>query len=159
MKKNQHVDLFKEIIPSIDLGIKDLWDASSDEGKKEIKNDLWRLNRFISSVNINDREIQEFFLCMVNEYYNKNWNDISKDPKLQWLTLCLCSHESKKKFFHEYIPLKKNLDRKEEILLKLFPQMKSADAATLAAITTDKEIKQYCEDLGWDEKEIDGLKL
>lgn len=159
MKKNQHVDLFKEIIPSIDLGIKDLWDASSDEGKKEIKNDLWRLNRFISSVNINDREIQEFFLCMVNEYYNKNWNDISKDPKLQWLTLCLCSHESKKKFFHEYIPLKKNLDRKEEILLKLFPQMKSADAATLAAITTDKEIKQYCEDLGWDKKEIDGLKL
>jgi hypothetical protein len=37
--------------------------------------------------------------------------------------------------------------------------MKRSDIATLAAISTDKEIKQYCEDLGWDKKAINGIKL
>ena len=47
---NKHIDLFKEMIPSIDMGFKDLWDAADDEGKKEIKGDLWNLNRYISSL-------------------------------------------------------------------------------------------------------------
>jgi hypothetical protein len=37
--------------------------------------------------------------------------------------------------------------------------MKRADIETLAEITTDQEIKQYCENLGWDKKQIHGLKL
>ena len=49
--------------------------------------------------------------------------------------------------------------RASEFLAELFPNMKRADIETLAAITTDKEIKQYCESLGWDKKEINGIKL
>jgi hypothetical protein len=37
--------------------------------------------------------------------------------------------------------------------------MKLSDVETLAAITTDKEIKKYCEGLGWDKKQINELKL
>jgi hypothetical protein len=37
--------------------------------------------------------------------------------------------------------------------------MTRADVETLAAITTAKEIKKYCEDLGWDKKAINGIKL
>ena len=156
---NKHIDLFKEMIPAADLGMKDLWDAATDEGRKEIKGDFWNLNRYISSVKSNDRELQEHFVLTVNEFYNKNWADIQKHPKLVWQTICLCSHETKKTFFHEWIPLKKEKNKKEEFLAELFPNMKRADVETLAAITTDKEIKQYCEGLGWDKKTINGLKL
>lgn len=156
---NKHIDLFKEMIPAADLGMKDLWDAATDEGRKEIKGDFWNLNRYISSVKSNDRELQEHFVLTVNEFYNKNWTDIQKHPKLVWQTICLCSHETKKTFFHEWIPLKKEKNKKEEFLAELFPNMKRADVETLAAITTDKEIKQYCEGLGWDKKTINGLKL
>ena len=156
---NKHIDLFKEMIPAADLGMKDLWDAATDEGRKEIKGDFWNLNRYISSVKSNDRELQEHFVLTVNEFYNKNWADIQKHPKLVWQTLCLCSHETKKTYFHEWIPLKKEKNKKEEFLAELFPNMKRADIETLAAITTDKEIKQYCEGLGWDKKTINGLKL
>ena len=159
MGKNKHVDLFKDMIPAVDLGLKELWDASTEEGRKEIKGDLWNLNRYISNVKSSNRELQEHFVLTVNEFYNKNWADIQQDPKLQWLTLCLCSHESKKPQFHEYIPLKKSKNKKEEFLMEHFPNMKRADIETLAAITTDEEIKQYCADLGWDKKEINGLKL
>jgi hypothetical protein len=95
----------------------------------------------------------------VNELYNKNWAEISKHPKLQWLTLTACSHESRKSHFHEWIPLKKEKNKKTEFLSNLFPNMKRSDIETLAAISTDKEIKQYCEDLGWDKKDINGLKF
>ena len=159
MGKNKHVDLFKDMIPAVDMGIKELWDASSEEGQKEIKGDLWNLNRFISSVKSSDRDLQEHYLLTVNEYYNKDWNNISKHPKLQWMTLTMCSHEKKKTHFHEYIPLQKEKNKKEELLAELFPNMKRSDIETLAAIITDREIKQYCEDLGWSKKEVNGIKL
>lgn len=159
MGKNKHVDLFKDMIPAVDLGIKDLWEAATDEGKKEIKGDFWTLNRYISTVKTNNREIQEHFLLAVNELYNKNWNDIQQHPKLVWQTLCLASHESKKTFFHEWIPLKRQKDKKTEFLAGLFPDMKLDDIETLSKITTDKEIKEYCETLGWDKKAVNAIKL
>jgi hypothetical protein len=159
MGKNKHVDLFKDMIPAVDMGLKELWDAATEEGQKEIKGDLWNLNRYISAVKSSNREIQEHFVLTVNEYYNKNWSEISKHPKLQWMSLCMCGHESKKTFFHEWLPLKKETNKKEELLLELFPNMKFDDVQTLAAITTKEELKQYCEGLGWDKKEINGIKL
>ena len=159
MGKNKHVDLFKDMIPAVDMGLKDLWDAVPEEGQKEIKGDFWNLNRYISNVKSNDRELQEHFVLTVNHFYNKNWNDIQKHPKLVWQTLCLCSHETKKTYFHEWLPLKKQKNEKVEFLADLFPNMKMSDVETLALVTTDKEIKEYCEKLGWDKKEINGLKF
>jgi hypothetical protein len=156
---NKHIDLFKEIIPAVDMGLKDLWDAAGEEGQKEIKGDLWNLNRYISNVKSPNRELKEHFVLTVNEFYNKNWAAIQKHPKLVWQTLCMCSHETKKTYFHEYIPLRRAKNKKAEFLGELFPNMKWSDLETLAAINTDKEIKQYCESLGWDKKEINGLKF
>ena len=159
MGKNKHVDLFKDMIPAVDMGIKELWDAATEDGRKEIKGDLWNLNRYISSVKTNNKELQEHYLLTVNEFYNKDWANISKHPKLQWMTLTLCSHETKKTQFHEWLPLKREKSKKEEFLAELFPNMKRSDIETLAAITTDKDIKKYCEDLGWDKKQINGIKF
>jgi hypothetical protein len=159
MGKNKHVDLFNDMIPAVDMGMKELWDAVTEEGRKEIKGDFWNLNRYISNVKSTNRELQEHFLLTTNEFYNKNWALIQKHPKLVWQTLCLCSHDSKKTYFHEWIPLKKQKDKKVEFLANLFPDMKISDVETLAAITTDKEIKEYAKDLGWDKKQINEIKL
>jgi hypothetical protein len=156
---NKHIDLFKEIIPAVDLGFKDLWDAATDEGRKEIKGDFWNLNRYISNVKSSNRELKEHFVLTVNEFYNKNWAVIQQHPKLVWQTLCLCSHESGKTHFHEYLPLKRAKDKKEEFLADLFPNMKRSDIETLSTITTTDEIKRYCEGLGWDKKTINGIKF
>jgi hypothetical protein len=156
---NKHIDLFKEIIPAVDLGMKDLWDAATDDGRKEIKGDFWNLNRYISSVKSSDRSLQEHFVLTVNEYYNKNWNNIQKHPKLVWQSLCACSTGTGQTYFHEWIPLKKQKNKKVDFLAELFPNMKMTDVETLAAITTDKEIKEYAKDLGWDKKQIADIKL
>ena len=156
---NKHVDLFKDMIPAVDMGIKELWDAATDEGQKEIKKDFWTLNRYISNIKSSDREMKEHYVLTTNEFYNKNWADIQKHPKLVWQSLCLASHERKKTQFHEWIPLKKQKNKKEDFLAQLFPNMKRDDVEALAGITTDKEIKEYCKDLGWDQKQINAIKL
>ena len=47
---NKEFDLIKELNPSIYNGIKELYDAAGEDGKKGIKLDLWNLNRYIRSV-------------------------------------------------------------------------------------------------------------
>ena len=37
MAKNKHVDLFKDIIPAVDLGVKELWDATTTTVVKKSK--------------------------------------------------------------------------------------------------------------------------
>lgn len=151
--------LFDTLIPAIDQDGKDIWNLLNEEQQKSAKGDFWTLNRYISSVQNSDRETQEHFLLTVNEFYNKGYFTTVKHPKLAWTLLCMCSHPSKKKYFHEWIPLKKEKDKKVQFLLELFPNMKISDVETLAKITTDKEIKKYCEGLGWDKKEVNGIKL
>jgi hypothetical protein len=159
MGKNKHVDLFKDMIPAVDMGLAELWDAASEEGRKEIKGDFWTLNRYISNVKSSNRELKEHYLLTVNEFYNKNWAVIQNHPKLVWQTLCLCSHESKKAQFHEWLPLKREKDKKTEFLAELFPNMKMSDLETLSAVTSEKEIKKYCETLGWDKSQVAKIKL
>ena len=40
---NKELDLFKVLIPAIDNNMKDLYDAATEVGKKDIKGDLWNL--------------------------------------------------------------------------------------------------------------------
>lgn len=153
---NKHIDLFKEIIPSVDLNLRDLWDAVDDDARKEIKNDMWNLNRYISSVQSSDRDITEHFVLTVNEYYNKNWFLLQKNhSKLLWLLLCMCNYNGKTKFFHEWIPLKKSpVDKKLTLLAEFYPNKKMDELELLAAISTDKEVKDLARKHGWDEATI-----
>ena len=53
----------------------------SEDEKKQVS--FWLMNRYVSSVKGN-RDKQELAVFKTNEYYNKNYMEISKHPKLQW---------------------------------------------------------------------------
>jgi uncharacterized Fe-S center protein len=147
----------KDILAAIDLDGKEVWDELSDDQKKSVV--FYTLNRYMSNVK-GSRELQEHYVLLTNEFFNKHlFSIISKHPKLTWQTACATSHESKKIHYHEWIGLKREKNKKVEFLAELFPNVKLSDLETLAAISTDKEIKEYCEGLGWDKKTINGIKL
>lgn len=147
----------KEILASIDLGGRDVWDEWTPEQQKSVV--FFTLNRYISNVRGN-RDLQEHFLVVGNERFNKNlFSIMSKHPKLTWQTASSCSHDNKKIHFHEWIGLKKEKNKKAEFLAELFPNMKMSDIETLSIINTEKDIKEYCEKLGWDKKQINAIKL
>lgn len=147
---NKHIDLFKEIIPALDAGIKDMWDAAGEEGQKEIKGDLWNLNRYMSSVT-GSREKQELAVFKTNEFYNKNWAVLgNKEAKLQWLILCQCGNTGKKEF-HPWISFKKkNADKTKGVKLlgKIYPNMKEDEIELLASLYTIKDFKILAEEHG-----------
>lgn len=147
----------KDVLAAVDLDGKEVWDELTDEQKKSVV--FFTLNRYISNVQ-GSRELKEHYLIVGNERFNKNLFAImSKHPKLAWQSACSCSHESRKIQYHEWIGLKRDKDKKLEFLSELFPNMKWNDLETLSSMTTEKEIKKYCEDLGWDKKQVNGIKL
>lgn len=147
----------KDILAAVDLDGKEVWDELTDEQKKSVV--FFTLNRYISNVQ-GSRELKEHYLLVGNERFNKNlFAVMSKHPKLTWQLACSCSHESRKIQYHEWLGLKKEKNKKVSFLAELFPNMKMQDVETLAATTTDKEIKEYCESLGWDKKQIYAIKL
>jgi hypothetical protein len=147
----------KDILAAVDLDGKEVWDELTEEQKKSVV--FFTLNRYISNVQ-GSRELKEHYLLVGNERFNKNLFAImSKHPKLAWQLACSCSHESRKIQYHEWLGLKKEKNKRVSFLAELFPNMKIQDVETLAAMTSDKEIKQYCESLGWDKKQIHAIKL
>ena len=146
-----------EILAAVDLNGKEVWDDLTEEQRKSVV--FFTLNRYISSVQ-GSREDQEHFVLLGNERFNKNlFLLLNKHNKLLWQLACSCGHESKKVFFHKWLKLTKTKNKKEEFLGTLFPNMKTEDIRTMAAITSDKEIKEYCKELGWDKKQVNAIKL
>ena len=145
----------KEKIAFVDLGLKGVWDEMDAEQQKSLKNELFILNRYISSVRSSNREVQEHFVLTVNEYFNKHWFDLSKHPKLMWQLLCLCAYENKKQFSHEWIGFKKKADNKmTKFLTEIYPNYKSDEIEVLSKITTKSEAKDLARQYGYDEKQI-----
>jgi hypothetical protein len=149
----------KDKLAAIDLGAKNLWDELDEDQKKSLKSDLFVLNRYISNVKGQSREIQEHFVLTVNEYFNKHWNTLQKHPKLLWQLLCMCSHESKKIFFHEWLGFKnkKSNNKKLNFLIEIYPNHKLQDLEILDQLLTIDQIKELAEKHGYSDKEIKQL--
>ena len=146
-----------EILASVDMNAKHIWDELTEEQRKSVV--FFTLNRYISNVQ-GSRELKEHYVLLGNERFNKNlFLLLNKHNKLLWQLACSCGHESKKVFFHKWMKLTKSKNKKAEFLGKLYPNMKQVDLDAMSEITTDKEIKEYCKELGWDKKEINAIKL
>jgi hypothetical protein len=147
----------KEKLTAVDQNIRELWDAMDAEQQKSLKNEFYILNRYVSSAAGQKREIQEHFVLAVNEYFNKNWNNLQKHPKLMWLLLCMCSYNGEKTFFHEWIGYKRKPgtnSKKINFLSELYPTKKMDEIELLASISTDKEIKELGKSYGLDDATI-----
>jgi hypothetical protein len=146
----------KEKLAAVDLAAKSMWDEMDDVQRKSLKSELFILNRYVSNVKGQNRETQEHFVLTVNEFFNKHWNTLQKHPKLLWMLLCMCSHESKKIFFHEWIGFKKKKGegKVSKFLEEIYPMRKTDELELLATLMTKKEIKYLAEQYGYSEKEI-----
>lgn len=156
MGKNKYVDLFADIMPAIDMNIKELWDAVDDNGKKDIVGDLWNLNRYVSSIS-GSREKQELAVFKVNEYYNKNWATLgTKHPKLQWQLLCISGNTGRKEH-HPWIKLERKANSSSKavnLLMKIYPNKKLDEIELIARISTKKELKELAAEHGYEKVDI-----
>jgi len=144
----------KEKLAAVDQNVRELWDAMDADQQKALKSEFYILNRYVSNVQGQKREVQEHFVLTVNEFFNKNWNSIQKHPKLLWQLLCMCSYNGNTIFFHQWLGHKKksgNGGKKVKFLEEIYPTRKMDELELLAELSTDKDLKELGRKYGMDE--------
>ena len=134
-------------INMLDKKSRTFYDELNDEEKKKFSNYL--MIRWGSSVQ-GSPELQEYYLHATNQRLNKNFFDIHKHPKLQWLCASTVS-PGLGVYRHTWISQKKKdstENKKIKELRELFPTAKLDDLQTLACIIDKREISEYKKKFG-----------
>jgi hypothetical protein len=130
---------------------RNFWDELTAEEKKKFSNYL--MIRWGSAVD-GSRELQEYYVQSCNHYLNKNFFDLSRHPKLQWLCATAVSPNLGTPRHPWIAPKKKEagLSAKRKALQEIFPHYKDDEIDVMAELTTQKEIDAYNREAGRDKK-------
>ena len=130
------------------------YDKFTDEEKKQFSTYL--MLRYGASVGGN-KDLQAYYLMATNKFVNKHFFDLNKHTKLQWL-MCTTVSPNMGKQFHYWLAAKKkegkSTNKLRKVVAELYPNMKSDEMDMFLEMNTEKEIKEYCKELGWDDKRI-----
>lgn len=140
-----------EKISAIDSNIRELWDACDDVNKKALKNEMYILNRWVSSVDKQPAQVVKHYLIMTNELYNKHYFTLTQHPKLLWLLLCMTSYNNKPKF-HKWIALSKKsaVSDKHKIVETMYPHLNADEVDLLANQMSTEEAIELAEEYAID---------
>ena len=129
----------------LDRKNRNFYDELTPEEKKQFSNYL--MIRWGSSVN-GSRELQEYYVQSCNHYLNKNFFDINRHPKLQWLCATAISPDMGTPRHVWIAPKKKaaGASAKRRALQEIFPHYKDDEIDVMMKVVTQKEIDQwYCD--------------
>jgi hypothetical protein len=128
------------------------YDKFTDEERKQFSTYL--MLRYGASV-AGSTDLQAYYLMATNERVNKNFFDLNKHPKLQWL-LCTTVSPNMGKQHHYWQGTKKKEgnNKAQKFLAKLYPTLKQDEIDLLATINDKRDIERLARDLGLDDKAI-----
>lgn len=129
------------------------WDELTEEERKKFSPYL--MMKYSANVE-GSSDLQEWYLRAANERVNKNFFDLGKHPKLQWL-LCTTVSPGFGKQRHFWLASKKkdtNNNKSIKFLLKLYPHLKNDELELLASLNDVKELKKLARDMGMSDADI-----
>jgi hypothetical protein len=131
---------------------RDYYDKFTDEERKKFSTYL--MLRYGASV-AGSADLQAYYLMATNERVNKNFFDLNKHPKLQWL-LCTSVSPNMGKQHHYWQGTKKKEgnNKASKFLAKLYPTLKQDEIELLAQINDKRDIERLARELGYDDKQI-----
>ncbi len=128
------------------------YDKFTDEQRKSFSTYL--MLKYGANVSGN-ADMQAYYLMATNERVNKNFFDLGKHPKLQWLSCTTVSPQMGNQFHYWLKGKKKEGDNKsQKFLAKLYPTMKSDEIELMAKINDKRDIADMARNLGLDDKSI-----
>jgi hypothetical protein len=135
----------------LDVKNRNFYDELDSDERKKFSTFL--MLRWGSSVE-GSQELQEYYVQSCNHYLNKNFFDIGRHPKLQWLCATAVSPGLGTPRHSWIAPRKKEagLSAKRRALQEIFLHYKDDDIDVMAEITTQKEIDAYYREAGRDKK-------
>jgi len=112
------------------------------------------LMRYTASVQLPDRDIQEWYVEMTNEMVNKNHWDLSKDHK-ELLWKLFAATGTGVNCYHPYLAAgkKTKANKIEKLLAELHPTYKLEDIKLLASLMSAKDKTDLFDNMGFDKKQ------
>ena len=123
----------------------------SDEEKKAFS--PYILMRYTSNVHL-DKDIQEWFVEMTNEFVNKNHWDLSKNHRaLLWKLFAATG--TGVNCYHPYLAAgkKEKANKIEKLLAEIYPAMKMNEIKMLAKMMDKKDCDELFDKMGFDKKQ------
>lgn len=131
------------------------YDKFTDEERKKFSTYLmlkWGAN--VEGIS----DLQAYYLMAMNERVNKNFFDLNKHPKLQWLCCTTVSPGmGKQKHFWQAAKKKEGNNKLQKFLSELYPTLKQDEIELLASINDKRDIENLARELGLDDKTIKKL--
>ena len=128
------------------------YDKFTDEQRKQFSTYL--MLKYGANVS-GSADLQAYYLLATNERVNKNFFEINRHPKLQWLTCTTVSPQMGNQF-HYWLKGKKKESNSKAIkfLTKHFPHLKDDEIELLAEINDKRDLADMARTLGYDDKSI-----
>jgi hypothetical protein len=102
-----------------------------------------------------NQDLQSYYIMATNERVNKNFFDLGRHPKLQWLCCTTVSPQMGSQFHYWLNAKKKEGNNKvQKFLAKLYPTLKQDEIDLLAQINDKRDIERLARELGFDDKQI-----
>jgi hypothetical protein len=128
------------------------YDNFTDEDRKKFSTYL--MLRYGASVT-GSSDLQAYYLLAVNERVNKNFFDINKHTKLQWLCCTTVSPGmGRQSHYWQGTKKKEGNSKASKFLAKLYPNLRQDELDVLVAINDTKSLKLLGQQLGMDDKTI-----
>ena len=130
---------------------REFYDSLTDEERKKFSNYL--MIRWGSSVQ-GSAELQNYYLQSSNHYVNKQFFDINRHPKLQWLCATAVSPGLGTQRHQWIAPKKKEAGASgvKKQIAELFPHLKDDEIELMSKINTKKDIDTYLKQVGQEVK-------
>jgi len=129
------------------------YDKFTDEQRKKFSTYLMlRWGATVSGI----EEMQAYYLMATNEQVNKNFFDLSKHPKLQWLC-CTTVSPSMGVQHHQWLAAKKKdtpSSKLQKFVTKLYPEFSDAEVKLFLKLNDVKKLKQLANDMGMSASDI-----
>ena len=101
------------------------------------------------------KDMQAYYLMATNERVNKNFFDIGRHPKLQWL-LCTTVSPGMGAKRHYWIKASKGNGNQKafKFIESQYPHLSREEIDIMVKLNTTEQLKELARNLGWDDKRI-----
>lgn len=141
----------KQQLDAIDKKNRGWYSGLSEDDQKQVS--PWVLMRYISSAQ-SSRDMNEYFLEMVNEVVNVHFNSVRHHPELQ-IQLLQAIGIGRSEYHPWIAPGKRGQESKiHRVFSDLYPNLNDEEVDLLVSTTSKEDLVDTLDQLGYDKKEI-----
>jgi hypothetical protein len=108
---------------------------------------------------VEDRNLQPFYLQMINQYANTEFWEFSRHPELLWKLMCICGSGTPQK--RKYIPAKpgRRTKKLDSFILSISPSLSNIELDMVVSRMNEEKLTNIAQNAGLEDEQIKELLI